>query len=279
MVFYKTHLFTTSDAVTRFVLAGTMLLASFTVGYSQTVGSPSGSQTGAKTQLNVQTEIAKVNSGVITPYGLYFLGDSKAKEAIPALEKQYTLTNDVIDKAQIAQVLVQLKDPNEMYWNYLVQLVTPVLDSNAPSPIGTDSNGKELPGVSPAFEAWVDANKLNPPTALQNATIIYPGYMVLLGETEDPRAIPLLRRALSSSNYLVAAQASEALALLNDEDAVPIIIDAAKRAPASAASTIAEPLGYFKSTEAQAALDQYVPKDRVQRLRERVKLGGRPLSP
>jgi len=111
MAFYRTHLFTTSDAAVRIVLTGSVLLASSTMGHSQTVGSPPSSQAGTKTQLNVQTEIAKVNAGVITPYGLYFLGDSKAKEAIPALEKQFTLTNDVIDKAQIAQVLVQLKRP------------------------------------------------------------------------------------------------------------------------------------------------------------------------
>lgn len=128
-----------------------------------------------------------------------------------------------MDKAQIAQVLVKLKEPDDLYWNYLVQIITPILDNPSPSPIATDLQGKELPGISPAFEAWVDANKLDPPIALQNATIVHPGYMLLLGLTDDPRAIPLLRRAVSSPNYIIAVQASEALAQLKDEDGAPLL--------------------------------------------------------
>jgi hypothetical protein len=227
--------------------------------------------------LNVQEEIANVKAGVITPYGLNFLGESKAREAIPALEEQFFLANHELDKAQIAEVLVQLKAPNDTYWNYLVKLITPILDSNAPGPMAFDAQGKELPGVSAAFEAWVDANSLDPPSALQNATIVYPGYIILLGLTEDPRAVSLLRGALASPNCLIAAQASEGLALLKDEGAIPLIVDAARRAPSNAASLIAEPLGYFANPDAQAALDRFVPAERAQRLRERVRQGGRPL--
>ncbi len=138
--------------------------------------------------LNVQEEIANVKAGIITPYGLNFLGESKARQAVPALEEQFVLAAHEIDKAQIAQVLVQLKAPRDTYWNYLVKLITPILDNHAPS-FASDAEGRELPGVSPAFEAWVDANRLDPPTALQNATIVYPGYVTLLApQPETPAA-------------------------------------------------------------------------------------------
>ena len=273
MAFYKSHRYSPSVGCLRIVLAINVLLAPC-AGYSQAAGTSQHKET----KPNVQSEVAKLNSGEVSPYGLHLIGNANAKQAIPALEKQFPLAEYALDKAQIAQVLVKLKDPTETYWNYLVNLITPVLDSTAPSPLATNAQGKEVQGVSPAFEAWVDNNKLNPPTELENATYIYPAYILLLGQTDDQRAIPLLRRALSSPNHLLAISAAQGLAELQDEDGVPLIIDAAKRAPASAANLIAEPLGYFKSTEAQAALDQYVSKDRVQRVRERAKLGSKPLQ-
>jgi hypothetical protein len=276
MLLLKARLFARNWPRIR-ILAGGMLLALAAAAQPQAgEPTPSAKKPGVKS-LNVQEEIANIKAGIITPYGLNFLGESKAREAIPGLEEQFALAGDEIDRAQIAQVLVQLKAPRDTYWNYLVKLITPILDSHAPDPFASDAEGKELPGVSPAFEAWVDANRLDPPTALQNATIVYPGYVTLLGETEDPRAVSMLCRALTSPNYLIAAQASEGLALLKDEGAIPLIADAARKAPASAARSIAEPLVYFANPDAQAAFDRFVPAEQAQRLRERVRQGGRPL--
>jgi hypothetical protein len=276
MPFLKARLFARNWPRIRILAAGMFLALAAAAQPQAGEPAPSAKKPGVK-PLNVQEEIANVRAGIITPYGLNFLGESKAREAIPALEEQFALAADEIYKAQIAQVLVQLKAPRDTYWNYLVKLITPILDSLAPDPFASDAEGKELPGVSSAFEAWVDANRLDPPTALQNAMIVYPGYVTLLGETEDPRAVSLLRRALASPNYLIAAQASEGLALLKDEGAIPLIADAARKAPASAARSIAEPLVYFANPDAQAAFDRFVPAEQAQRLRERVRQGGRPL--
>lgn len=229
-------------------------------------------------KFNIQDAMSRINKGEVSPYDLNQIGRLRAKETTPALEKQFFASREELDKAQIAQVLVRLGDSNPTYWNYLEQRVSKVLDNPSPSPIATDSQGKELPGVSPAFEAWVDANKLDPPTALQNATIVDPAYVVLLGETGDMRAIPLLRRALSSSNYLIAASASGELAELKDEDSASLVADAASKAPPKAAALIAEPLGYLKSSEAQTAFTRYVPRDRANAVRERVQLGQSPVQ-
>ena len=69
---------------------------------------------------SVQKELAKLNEGEVSPYGLHFIGKANAREAIPALKRQFFTVTNQIDKAQIAQVLVKLKEPDEIYWNYLV---------------------------------------------------------------------------------------------------------------------------------------------------------------
>jgi HEAT repeats len=76
----------------------------------------------------------------------------------------------------------------------------------------------------------------------------------------DPRAIPFLRRALSSPNYKVEIAAALGLAEIGDKDSIPFITEACKKAPADVASVIAESLIYFDSTEAQSAVDKFIPK-------------------
>lgn len=236
-----------------------------------------GQESKGEKKLSVSDEIANVKAGILTPYGLDFLGQSNAVEAIPALEEQFSLAGDELDKAKISQVLVKLKDPKDEYWNYLAQLVEPVLRSTAPTPVAFDSQGKELPGVSPEFEAWVSTNKQDPMTAFENATILYGSYIMLVGATEDPRAAPLLRRALASRNFVVAAAASEGLALLGDAGSIQSIIAVAQRAPKVAAKLIASPLAYFNDAAAQRTLDRFVPAEEAQRLRDNVLHGRRPL--
>lgn len=224
------------------------------------------------TPFNARNAIERLNSGVVSSYDLGKLGKANVSEAIPALEKQFFAAQDPMDKADLAQTLVKLKSPNDIYWKYLETLVTSVLDKPSPYPIRMDADDKEVRQISPAFDAWVDANRLNPPEALQNATVIYPAYMLLLGQTADLRAIPLLRRALSSSNYLIAASASEALVDLKDEDSATAIADAAEKAPKDAAQLIAEPLASLESPTAQSAFTRHVPPEQAKALREEVRL-------
>ncbi len=276
-LFVSNYLVSIPQALIRGVLASLYLVVGLVASSASAQDGTSRvhQQSGLK-PLSRNEEVSNVKSGIITPYGLHFLGDSKATEAIPALEQQFAKTTDELDKAQIAQVLVELKDEKTTYWDYLAGRATAALDEDTPDPYIHADDGK-LRGTSPVFTEWAQSKKIPLDTALEHATAVYPGYFVFLGLTEDQRAVPILRRALSAQNNLIRASASEGLAAFKDEDSIPLIIDTARKAPAAFAAAIAEPLVYFDRSDAQAAVDQYVPKEHAQRLREQVRLGGKPL--
>jgi hypothetical protein len=137
------------------------------------------------------------------------------------------------------------------------------LESDAPDFMRHDSQGKSLPGPSPEFEAWVKAHNLDPTGLGEDSFYVLPGKVAFLGWSRDPRAIPLLRRALLSPNYQIEIAAALGLAEIGDKDSIPLIIEACKRAPADAAAAIAQALVYFDDPAAQRAVDQFIPKDRA----------------
>jgi PBS lyase HEAT-like repeat len=122
-------------------------------------------------------------------------------------------------------------------------------------------------GPSPAFVEWAKAHGQSPQSAGRDAMYLLPGRLTLLASTGDQRAIPLLRRGLSSPNHMIEIAAANGLAELQDKESIPLIIEACKRAP-EAAGVIAQSLVYFDDAEAQAAVDTYVPKDTAKGLRE-----------
>lgn len=195
-------------------------------------------------------------------------GHTKMSKAIPVLEAKFARVQEPIDKAKIAQVLVSLGDVNERYWAYLINLLTKVVDSDAPDVMDYDAQGKSLPIPSPKFVKWAKAHGFAPDLAVENAVYIFPGEVMLLGMAEDQRAVPLLKRALLSSNLLIVRAAAVSLAELGDEASVPLIINACKIAPTEAASGIAESLIYFDDPSAQRAVDSFVPKDIAKGRRE-----------
>src|SRR5664279_3933139 len=91
MPFHKARLSARSWPPVRILAAAGMLLALAAIAQPQ-AGQPAPSVKKPEVKpLNVQEEIANVRAGVITPYGLNFLGESEAREAIPALEEQFPL--------------------------------------------------------------------------------------------------------------------------------------------------------------------------------------------
>jgi len=182
-------------------------------------------------------------------------------DAIPILENKFVHTQDPVDKAKIAGVLVRLGDKNDTYWDFLAGVVTVAVDSDAPDVADSDAQGKSLPGLSPKFIAWAKAHNIPPAEAASNATYVLPAEVMMLGDTRDRRAIPLLRRALHSPNYLIVSAAADGLAEIGDEASVPLIISACKDAPVDARGAIAESLVYFDDAQAQKIVDKFVPKE------------------
>jgi hypothetical protein len=125
------------------------------------------------------------------PESIYYveqIGHSKALQAVPMLEEKFARTKDPMDKAKIAQVLIKLGDKNEIYWDFLVKLATPALESDAPDFMSYDSQGKSAPGPSPEFIAWAKAHNVSPNgpngTAAEDSIYNFPGAVGFLGFQE-----------------------------------------------------------------------------------------------
>lgn len=97
------------------------------------------------------------------------------------------------------------------------------IGSDGPYPAGFDSNGKFVPGPSPGFIAWAKAHHLTTDAAEEAATAGLPAKVGFLGKTGDRRAIPLLRQALSSPNFMIQAVAAQALAQLHDKASILLV--------------------------------------------------------
>lgn len=225
----------------------------------------------------IDDAVAKVKSGRFNGYHVGVIGEAHAIEAIPDLEKQFTVASDIVRKAKIAQVLLSLGDRKDIYWNYLAELVKPALESDIPSPIQYDDTGKSVPGLSHDFVTWAQIHGLVPDEVGENAIYVLPGIVMLVGASHDQRAVPLLRRALLSPNPMIQIAASKGLAEMQDVTSVPLIVAKCKEVPAEEAEAIAESLVYFDAPEAQSMVDALVPKELAAGLRQRRMAGSGPL--
>jgi hypothetical protein len=77
---------------------------------------------------------------------------------------------------------------------------------------------------------------------------------------------------------MIEIAAAMGLAEIRDQDSIPLIIEACKRAPPDAASVIAESLVYFDDPRAQSAVDTYMPKDLAKTFREAKAQGKKPFG-
>ena len=254
------------------------------VAYGQAVEDRSGKTAATVSKDTIADVIAKARED--TSESIYYveqIARARAVQAVPMLEKKFARTKDPLDKGKIAQVLIKLGDKNDTYWNYLVDLVTPALESDAPDFMNLDPEAEIGTDPSPQFIAWANAHNVsaNGPdgNALENFVYRFPGRVLLLALTGDQRAIPLLRRGLSSPNHMIEIAAANGLAEIQDSGSIAFIIEACKRAPAAAAPALAESLVYFNDAEAQNAVDTYVPRERARILRESIAQGNKtPLS-
>jgi HEAT repeat protein len=229
---------------------------------------------------NVPDAIAKVKSGEFAAVHVDMIARAGAVEAIPSLKQQFVHADDSLLKAKIAAAIVRLGDKDDTYWDFLVKLATPALESDAPDFMSYDSQGKAESGPSPEFVAWADAHNLPHAGLLEESRYLLPGMVAILGWSRDPRAIPLLRQALLSRNYMIEIAAAMGLAEIGDKDSIPLIVDACRKAPADAAAVIAESLVYFDDNSAQSAVDQFIPKDIAKIYRDAKAHGNtKPLSP
>ena len=255
MAIQKTHAFTRK--ILCLWMFGALLTNS---GYSQDGQSQLEKPAYAVDRANVPDAIAKVKSGEFALVHVDMIARANAVEAIPILKEQFVHVQDPLAKAKIAAALLRLGDKDDSYWDFLVKQVQPAWESDAPSFLAYDSQGNAIPGPSPEFAAWVKTHNLRPDSAAEDSFYMLPANVLNFGWSRDPRAIPFLRRALSSPNYMIEIAAALGVAEIGDKDSIPFIIEACKKAPSDVAAVIAKSLIYFDSAEAQSAVDKFIPR-------------------
>jgi HEAT repeats len=226
---------------------------------------------------NVPDAMAKVKSGKFGAIHVDLIVRAGAPEAIPVLKEQFAHVQDPLLKAKIAAGLIRLGDKDDSYWNFLVNYAKPAVEGDFPDFASNGSHEKAPVEASPEFEAWVKAHNLTPEKVEEIFQL--PVRLVLLGWSEDPRALPFLHQALSSPNPTIQIVAATGLAEIGDKTSVPWIIEACRKSPANA-EAIAQALVYFDDSEAQRAVDEFIPKEKAKLFRDaRANGNAKPLSP
>jgi hypothetical protein len=188
------------------------------------------------------------------------------EKAIPILEDLFAHAEDANTKPWIASELVKLGDKDNSYWQFVAQQASEEMQNGPPDFMKFDQEGNATPGPSAEFLAWAKARNLAPESFTYE--LVMPIKFGMLIATDDPRAIPLLRRGLLSPNHMLEAIAAAGLVALKDRDSIPLIVEACKRAPKDARPAIAFSLLQFHDLEAQAAAEPFLPEDLVKKLHE-----------
>jgi hypothetical protein len=218
---------------------------------------------------SVPIAISRVEKGDFAPVDVEVIARWHAVQATPLLEIQFERSKDPYTKGKIANALVRLGIKDGPYWEFLVEQARQILQDEPPTPIDYDAKGAARPDQpSKKFVEWANKHHMSVEEAFSKAMFGAAGVIVDLGSSDDARAIPILRQALTSQNQFIEMQAALGLAELHDTESVPTIINACENAPKEAASAIARSLVYFDDPAAQRAVDAYVPKDIAQNLRE-----------
>ena len=240
------------------------------IGYGQSASNQHAKLAYAADKNNVPDAIAKVQSGQFSLVHVELIAEAHAVQAIPALKEQFGRNQDTLTRTKLASALVRLGTDDPAYWDFLIQQATTAVQS--PEPRLFDAQGNVVPKkLSPTFLEWSRTSNVSPDPVYE-----LPLRVRLLGETADPRAVPLLRQGLYSPNYFIQAAAARGLADIQDKDSIPLIIAACQRGSSEAAAAIALSLVYFDDPHAQNVLETYVPGETVKALRAAKAQGLRP---
>jgi hypothetical protein len=229
------------------------------------------SQSRQITPAQVEEIISRVKAGKFDPMELIQLAQSGDRRAVPILKEQFmvpALPTSI--KQQLALGLIKMGDKDPVYWNYLEENAKRAIESDAPDVRLFNSQGKTVPRqLSPEFIAWAESHHLSPDDAAAAQVYEVPGYLLVLAMTGDLRALPLLRKGMSSKNVFIQMVAAKTLAKYRDNTSVPIIIQVCERARPEDAIAIARALPFFDDPRAQNAAEKFITnKELLEELRK-----------
>jgi HEAT repeat protein len=209
-----------------------------------------------------------------------YLREMGDKRAISPLEEAFRKGTSREDKVTIASALIKLGSKDETYWNYVSGVVKEIVESDQPFPVALDPNVKST-GLSQEFIDWCRRHGVDPQKQARESYYEWPGYLMELAPTGDPRALELLRKGLSSKNYMVVFAAGSELAKVQDTESIEPIIQTCGRLPAPWAASCAELLLSFDDPRALAAAET-LPKGKafpwIRRNQAENRLKGKPLE-
>lgn len=221
-----------------------------------------------------------LKSDDLSRVGVQCAVELRATEAIPLLQRRYdalhadlaaTSEDDLlqeIDKENIAVALLRLGAPDRGYWNFLAARAQLAVVRNFPRGYRYSDKSPGGDGTSPEFLAWAKVEGVSPEQADLDAFYGDPSSMMLVAETKDSRALPLLREGLRSRNPIVQIVAADGLADMRDKASLPLLIAAANRQD-DAQLEIVEALAYFDDPEAQRLAKAQIPPAILKETEER----------
>jgi hypothetical protein len=194
---------------------------------------------------------------------LYALeGHPYDRRILPALQQAFESRVIKNEKQAIAVSILRLGGKSDKYFNFLADYARAAVEDRTPFYMKVDANGQELRGeFSAEFLNWCALNGKAPQSTAALQVGAYPEDVLALARAQDPRALPVLRRALDSPYPNVVSFAVEGLGRLQDIDAIPLIAKAAERLP-QAQRVIAMALPWYARPEADALMERLEPDRR-----------------
>jgi len=198
------------------------------------------------------------------------------EKAIPAIERFYEKHKDDPDTSQegvpplrdeLASLLVQLGDPNPLYWNLLVSEAELALSSEIPTPALTNAKSME-DWYTPEQKAWGKTHNMSVLQMFRESLFVPGARFSPLAKTGDPRALPILRTGLKSENRNIQTFAALGLALLHDKESIPVIIAICQASQAPHPCALATSLLYFHEPAADKVYHEYFPDVDIEQLRK-----------
>lgn len=179
------------------------------------------------------------------------------RSVLPELAHIFDSSKSVIQKGQIASILLSSGVADQKYFSYLESRGRAAIERSAPSPLVYDEGGNLVKGkLSPKYLAWCKQKGIDPKSSAFDSLYGPPQEVFFLAASGDPRGYDLLVHAVSSDNYLLAAVAAQGLAKIHDPRAIDPMIEACEKAPPEGAHLIASGLAYFDDSRAQASAEK-----------------------
>ena len=199
------------------------------------------------------------DSKEIDPSDLYNLQFRPAGlETLAILREAFAARAEKTQKQRIAMTLIRLGDKSPEYYDYLASYAGAAIADPAPYFAAIDASGKPIPGkLNPAFENWCAENGKEPRAEVEKQ-YNYLDDVNLFAQSQDRRAIGLLRKGLDAHNPGIVTFAVEGLGRLQDLDSLPLIETAAARF-SSTPLVVAMGLPWFQAPQANALLERLIP--------------------